>query len=64
MRRAGNIARMGEMRNANKILVGKPEAKRPFGRPIRRQEDNIRPDLRETGWKVVGLIHLVQDRDK
>jgi hypothetical protein len=40
---------MGEMKNANSILVGKPEGKRPLGRPRRRYENNIRMDLRETG---------------
>jgi len=45
---------MGEMRNAYKIFVGKPEGKRPLGRPRRRWEDNIRLDLREIGREVVG----------
>jgi len=52
------------MRNAYKILVGKPEGKRPLGRPRRRWEDNIRMDLREIGWEVVYWIHLAQDRDQ
>jgi hypothetical protein len=43
---------MGEMRNAYTILVGKPEGKRPLGRPRCRWEDDIRMDLREVGWKV------------
>jgi hypothetical protein len=47
MRWAGHVARMGENRNAYRILVGKPEGKRPLGRPRRRLEDNIRMDLRE-----------------
>jgi hypothetical protein len=47
MRWAGNVARMGEKRNAYRILVGKPEGKRPLGRPRRRWEDNIKMDLRE-----------------
>jgi hypothetical protein len=62
MRCAGHAARMGEMRNAYKILVGKPEGKRPLGRPRQRWEHNIRIDLRETGWKVVDWVHLLQDR--
>jgi hypothetical protein len=45
---------MGEKRNTYKIFVGKPEAKRPFGRPRRRWKDNIRTELREKGWLVVG----------
>jgi hypothetical protein len=44
-----HVARMGEIRNAYKILVGKPEGKRPFERPGRRWEENIIMDLRETG---------------
>jgi len=55
---------MGAMRNAYKILVTKPEGKRPLGRPRRRCEDNIRIDLRETGWEIVDWIHLAQDMDQ
>jgi hypothetical protein len=47
MRWTGHIARVGEMRNACNILVGKPEGQRPLGRPRCRWEDNIRMDLRE-----------------
>jgi hypothetical protein len=54
---------MGEMRNAYKMLVGKPEVKRPLGRPRRRWDDNIGTDLRKTGWEGVDRIHLAQDRD-
>jgi hypothetical protein len=50
MRWAGHVARMGEKRNAYKILVGNPEGKRPLGRPKRRWVDNIKMDLREIGW--------------
>jgi hypothetical protein len=50
MRWAGHLARMGEKRNAYRILVGKPEGKRPLGRPRRRWVDNIKMDLREIGW--------------
>jgi hypothetical protein len=46
-----------------RILVGKPEGKRPLGRPRRRWEDNIRMDLRETGWDDMDRIHPAQDRD-
>jgi hypothetical protein len=53
---------MGQTRNANKILVGKPERKKPLGRPRRRWEDNIRMDLTGIGWEDVNRIHLAQDR--
>jgi hypothetical protein len=49
MRRAGHVARMGEKRNAYRLLVGKPKGKRPLGRPRRRWVDNIRMDLGEVG---------------
>jgi hypothetical protein len=62
MRQAGHVAHMGKMRNAYKILVGKPKGKEPFGRPRRRWEVIIRIDLRETGWGGVYCIHLAQDR--
>jgi hypothetical protein len=55
---------MGEMGSAQNILVGKPEGKRPLGRPRRRWEYNIGMDLRETGWEVVHWTHLTQDRDQ
>jgi hypothetical protein len=50
MRWAGHVARMGEKRGADMILVGKPEGRRPLGRPRRRWEDNIKMDLQEVGW--------------
>jgi hypothetical protein len=52
MRWVGHVARMGEGRNVYRVLVGKPEGKRPLGRPRRRWEDGIRMDLREIGWGV------------
>jgi hypothetical protein len=55
MRWAGHAARMGEKRNAYRILMGKPEGKRPLGRPKRRWMDNIKMDLREMGWGWYGL---------
>jgi hypothetical protein len=63
MRWAGHVARMGEDRKVNKILVGRPEGKRPLGRPRRRREDGIRMDLREIGLVGVDWIRLAQDRD-
>jgi hypothetical protein len=48
----GHVPRIGEMRNAYKILIGKPEGKRPFGKPRRRWEDNIMVDLKERGCKM------------
>jgi hypothetical protein len=63
MRWAGHVARMGEVRGAYNILVGKPEGKRPLERPRRRWEDNIKMDLREIGFGDVDWIHLAQDKD-
>jgi hypothetical protein len=54
----------GEMRNAYKILVGKPEGKRPLGRPRRRWVNNTKIDLREIGWDSIGWIDLIQHRDQ
>jgi hypothetical protein len=54
---------MREERKLYKVLVGKPEGKRPLGRPRRRWEDGIRMDLREIGLKGVDWIRLAQDRD-
>jgi hypothetical protein len=50
LRWAGHVARMGERRGAYRAIVGKPEGRRPLGRPRRRWEDNIKMDLREVGW--------------
>ena len=50
MRWAGNVARLGEKRGASSVLVGKPEGKRPPGRPRHRWEDNIKMDLQEVGF--------------
>ena len=49
MRWAGHVARMGEERGVHRVLVGKPEGKRPLGRPRRRLENNIKMDLQEVG---------------
>jgi hypothetical protein len=50
MRWAGHVARWEEGRNVYRVLVGKPEGKRPLGRPRRRWKDGIKMDLREIGW--------------
>jgi hypothetical protein len=63
MRWAGNVALMGEGRNVYRVLVGKPEGKRPLERPRRRWKDGIKMDLREIGWVGVEWIHLAQGRD-
>jgi hypothetical protein len=55
---------MGEERKVYKVLLGKPEGKRPLGRPRCRWKDGIRMDLRETGWGDVDWIRLAQDRDR
>jgi hypothetical protein len=64
MRWAGHVARMGEKRNACRILVGKPEGKRPLEGPRLRWVDNIRMDLREMGCGGMDWIDLAQDRDQ
>jgi hypothetical protein len=61
MRWAGHVTRMGEKRNAYRILVGKPEGKRPLGRLRRRWEDSIKMNLREIGWDGMNWIDLAQD---
>jgi hypothetical protein len=62
MRWAGHEARMEEKRNAYRLLVGKPEGRRPLGRPRRRWLHNIRMDLVEVGWGDVDWIGLAQDK--
>jgi hypothetical protein len=64
MRCAGHVARMGKKRNAYRLLVGKPEGKRPLGRSRHRWVDNIRMDLGEVGWSDVDPIGLAQDRNR
>jgi hypothetical protein len=55
---------MGTKRNAYRVLVGKPEGKRPPGRPRHRWVDNIKIDLTEVGWDGMDWINLAQDRDQ
>jgi hypothetical protein len=62
MRWAGHVACMGEGRGVYRVLVGRPEGKRPLGRPKRRWDDNIKMDLRETGIHGANWIQLAQDR--
>jgi hypothetical protein len=64
MRWAGYVACMGEERGVYRVLVGKPEGKRPLGRPSHRWVDNIRMDLQEVGCGHVDWIGLAQDRDR
>ena len=64
VRWAGHMARMGEERRVYRVLVGKPEGKRPLGRHRRRWVDNIRMDLQEVGCGYVDWIGLAQDRDR
>jgi hypothetical protein len=64
MRWAGHVARTGEKRNAYRILLGKPEEKRPLGRPRRGWVKNIKIYLRERGWDGTDWIDLAQDRDR
>jgi hypothetical protein len=61
IRWAGNVARMREERDVYRVLMGKPEGKRPLERPRRRWEDGIRMDLKEIGWGRVDWIQLAQD---
>jgi hypothetical protein len=64
MRWTGHVARIGEKMNAYRLLVGKPDRKRPLGRSRRRWVDNIRIDLGEMGWGDVDWIGLAKDRNK
>ena len=64
MRWAGHAARMEEGRGVHKVLVGKPEGRRPLGRPRRRWEDNVKMDLEEVGKGCGDWMELAQDRDR
>jgi hypothetical protein len=61
---AGHVARMGAKRNAYMILLGKPEGKKPLGRPNRWWVNNVKIDLREIGWGGMDWIGLAQDRNQ
>jgi hypothetical protein len=60
----GACSTNGGKKNVYGILVGKPEGKRPLGRPRRRWVDNIKMDLREIGWDGVDWIYMAQDKDQ
>jgi len=64
MRWAGHVARMGERKGVYRVLVWKPEGKRPLGRPRHRWEDNIKMDLEKVGCGGTDWIELAQDRDR
>ena len=64
MRSAGHVARMGVERVVYRVLVGKPEGRRPLGRPRHRWVDNIGMDLQEVGCGYMDWIELAQDRDR
>jgi hypothetical protein len=64
MRWAGHVAWMGEKRNVYRLLVRKPEGKRPLGRPKHRWMDNSKKDLLQIGLSVVDWTGLAQDRDR
>jgi len=61
---AGHVAHMGEERVVYRVLLGRPEGKRPLGRPTRRWVDNIRMDLQQVGCGYMDWIGLAQDRDR
>ena len=64
MRWAEHVMRMGERRGVYRVLVGKPEGKKPLGRLRRRWEDNIKMDLQEVGFGGMDWIELAQDKDR
>ena len=63
-RRAGHVARVGEDRGVYRVLVGKPEGKRPLGRPRHRWEDNIKMNLKEVGCGGMDWIDLAQNKNR
>jgi len=64
MRWAKHAARVGDRTGVYRVLVGKPEGKRPLGRPRHRWEDNIKMDLRRVGCRGIDWIELAQDRER
>jgi hypothetical protein len=64
IRYVGHVVCMGQERKLYKVLMGRPEGKRPLGRLRQRWENGIKMDLRMTGWESVEWIHLAQDRDQ
>ena len=64
MRSAGHVAHVGEGRGAYGVLVGRPDGKRPPGRPRCRWKDNIKMDRQEVGWKSIQSIGLAQDTNR
>jgi hypothetical protein len=62
MKWAGHVARMVDRRGAYRILVGRPEGRKPLGRPTRRWDDNSKMDLQEVEWGATNWIDLAQDR--
>jgi hypothetical protein len=60
----GHVAHMGEGRGVRRVLVGKPEGQRPFGRTRHRWEDNIKMDLQEVGGRCEDWMELAQNRDR
>ena len=64
MKWVGHVALMGQGRGMHRVLVGKPETKRPLGRPRHRWEDNIKMDLKEVGRGCGDWMELAQDRDR
>ena len=64
MRWVGHVTRMGDRRGAYRVLVGKPEGKRPFGRHRLRRHDSIKMELQEVGWPNMYWIDLSQNRDR